>query len=83
MADHITVNGSIISGIKTPLTLTALQIFVGGFIRFVELASGDLMVVNESAADGLGFYNPTASQLAGKAGPVYGDAILCTPDEIE
>jgi hypothetical protein len=83
VADHLTVNGSIISGIKTPLTLTALQIFVGGFIRFVELSSGDLMVVNEASADGIGFYNPTASQLAGNAGPIYGDAVLCTPEEIE
>lgn len=83
MAQHITVNGTIHQDIYTPLTLTALQIFVGGFIHFIELSSGDLMIVNEASRDGLGFHNPTASQLAGKAGPIFGDAILCSPQEIE
>jgi len=82
MAQHIKVSGGIDQDIATPLTLTALQIAVGGFIHFVELSSGDLMVVNEASRDGLGFHNPTASSLAGKAGPIYGDVILCSPSEI-
>jgi len=82
MAQHVRVNGSVIDDVPTPLTLTALQLFVGGFVYFVELSTGDLMVVNEASRDQIGFYNPTASPLAGKAGPIYGDAILCSPAEI-
>ncbi len=81
MADYIPVNGAIRKDVKTPLTLTALQTFVGGFIRFVELSSGDLMVVNEASVDGLGFLNPNASSLAGY--PVYGSVVMCIPEEIE
>lgn len=81
MADHITVNGSVHRDIKTPLTLTAMQIFVGGFIHFLELPSGDLMVVNEASRGGNGYYNKAASQIAGM--PVHGDAILCSPEDIE
>jgi len=83
MADYLPAVGAIQRNIKTPLTLTALQLFVGGLIRFVELSSGDVMVVNEAYLDGLAFYNPAASQLAGKAGPIYGDAVLCESSEIE
>lgn len=82
MADHIPANGFIKRNIPTPLTLTAMQILVGGFIKFVELTSGDWMVVNEASFEGTMFLNPTASQLAGHAGPIYGDAILCDPKEI-
>ena len=86
MADHIPVNGSVKRNIETPLTLTALQILVGGFIRFVELSSGDWMVINEASLEGTlegtSFLNPTASQLAGKSGPIYGDAVICDPKEI-
>lgn len=61
-----------------PLTLTALQVFVGGFIKFVELSSGDLLVVNEVQT--FAPLNQTASRLAGT--PIYGHAVICLPEEI-
>lgn len=80
MAKHFPPNGPAIA-LTTPLTLTTLQTCVGGFIKFVELPHGDLMVVNEASTD-LAPFNPSASSLAGKAGPIYGDAVLCEPSEI-
>lgn len=66
---------------EIPLTLTQLQGYVGGFIRFVELTCGDVMVVNE-AGPAFSTVNHTANDLAGPAGPVYGDVVLCSPEEI-
>jgi hypothetical protein len=63
-----------------PLTLTQLQLFVGGFVKFVDLMTGDVMVINEASLDNLGPHNPTASSLAGR--PIFGDVVLCTPSEI-
>lgn len=64
--------------LETPLTLTAMQIAVGGLIKFIELLSGDTLVVNE--ASDLAPLNAKASLLIGR--PVNGDVILCDPDEI-
>lgn len=67
-----------------PITLTAFQVHVGGFIDFIELQSGDLLVVNEEinrrAADFVHFSNPTATVIAGI--PVLGDVVLCSPSEV-
>jgi len=63
---------------ELPLTLAALQILVGGFIEFVELRSGDWLVVNE--ASHLAPLNTSATALAGI--PVYGDVVLCEPSDI-
>ena len=63
-----------------PLTLTTLQVHVGGFIAFVDLPSGDMLVINEASVDQLAPLNVTASSLAGQS--IYGDVVLCTPGEI-
>jgi hypothetical protein len=80
VADYIPASRPIERGIPTPLTLTQLQLRAGGFIAFVTLLNGDLMVVNEASKDRIGIYNPTASSILGK--PVFGDAVLCPPSEI-
>jgi hypothetical protein len=67
--------------VQAPLTLTKLQTLVKGFIKFIDLSSGDVMVANESAPE-FARINITASSLAGKASPVYGDVVLCDPEEI-
>ena len=67
--------------VKSPLTLTKLQTLVNGFIKFIDMPTGDLLVVNESAPE-FARMNIAATSLAGKVGPVYGDVILCRPDEI-
>lgn len=82
MASFIPVDGPIKSKINTPLSLSALQNYVGGFIRFVELNSGDYMVVNEASTE-FSPKNESATSLAGRAGPIYGPAVLCEPSEIE
>lgn len=79
MADYIPASRNIERGIETPLTLTHLQLLVGGFIQFVELTSGDLMVVNE-AAPLFAPFNPTASIIASQT--ICGDVVLCSPGEI-
>lgn len=70
--------------IETPITLTAFQTLVGGFIEFVELESGDLMVVNEEInsrpSEFSHFSNPAATVIAGQ--PVLGDVVICNPSEI-
>lgn len=63
-----------------PMTLTALQTLVGGFIRFIVLSSGDTMVINEASLDRLGFYNKTASAVARQ--DIYGDVVVCAHNEI-
>ena len=68
------------STVEAPLTLTQLQIHVGGFIRFIDLMGGDMLVINEASLDNIGLHNPTASALAGH--PIFGDVILCSPTEI-
>ncbi len=65
-----------IQPVESPLTLTALKRYVGGSVELVELLSGDIMVVNESADQP----NKSASSLAGR--PIFGPAVLCSPSEI-
>lgn len=79
MADYLPASRRIERGIETPLTLTQLQILVGGFIHFIELTSGDLLVVNEAAPE-LAPINLTASTFAGR--DIYGDVVLCSPKDI-
>jgi hypothetical protein len=67
--------------IAGPLTLTKLQTLVKGFIKFIDMPTGDVLVVNESAPEFLA-ENYAASAIAGKAHPVYGDVVLCDPSEI-
>jgi len=80
MADYIPDNAPIRSNIHTPLTLTALQTYVEGFIKFVELQSGDVMIVNE-AGPAFAPINQAASKIAGQI--IHGHVILCSPSEIE
>lgn len=82
MADYIPAERALRRGIDTPLTLTALQTYVNGFVYFIELPTGDWLVVNEKSRDNIGPYNPHASSIAGKAGPIYGDAVLIDPKEL-
>lgn len=82
MADHIPAWSPVKRNIPTPLTLTQLQTCVGGFIKFIELSTGDLLVVNEASLDGIAPFNSEASSLAGKAGPIHGDVVFCSPTEI-
>lgn len=79
MADYIPADRPIGRGIETPLTLTKLQTLVGGFIHFVELSSGDLMVVNEAAAQ-FAPLNPTATIIARRE--THGDVVVCSPKDI-
>lgn len=67
--------------VEAPLTLTTLQTLVKGFIKFIDMPSGDVLVVNESAPE-FARMNASATSLAGKVGPVYGDVVLCDPSEI-
>lgn len=67
--------------VKGGLTLTQMQIYVQGFVHFMELMSGELLIVNEASLDRVGPYNKSASALAGV--PVYGNAILCEPSELQ
>lgn len=78
MATFFPLNGSA-RQLPTPLTLTTLQTCVGGFIRFIDLPSGDIMVVNEASPD-LAELNETASSLANR--DVFGDVVLCEPEEL-
>jgi hypothetical protein len=69
----------VVNGIPVPLTLAALQRYVGGFIRFIELASGDVMVVNEAGPE-FAPLNKAATDIAHQ--PIHWHAVLCTPTEI-
>ena len=80
MADYIPAARPIQRKVDKQLTLTQLQLFVGGFVHFVDLLNGDMLVVNEASRDRIGIHNPTASSLLGK--PVFGDVVLCSPEEI-
>lgn len=62
--------------VEAPLTLTAMKRYVGDSIHLINLLSGDLMVVNESATEP----NKSASSLAGR--PIFGPAVLCSELEI-
>lgn len=77
MANFIAV-GEYPKVVPGPLTLAALQIYVQGFIAFVELKSGDLMVTNEMS--NLASYNKTASSIAGFE--VFGDVVICSSSEV-
>ena len=79
MAKLIPLDGAI-RILVSPLTLTALQGYVHGFVEFIELSSGDLIVVNEESLNGLGGLNMSASALAGQL--IYGHVVLCEPNEI-
>lgn len=79
MADYIPANRPIELNVLTPLTLTALQTFTGGFIKFVDLPSGDILVINESSSD-FAPINNTASSIAGRS--IFGDVVRCVSSEI-
>lgn len=40
--------------IETPLTLTKLQTLVKGFIKFIDMPTGDVLVVKASRPSSLG-----------------------------
>jgi len=79
MATYIPLDKPAQGNIETPLTLTALQTFVGGFIKFVDLSSGDILIANE-AGPAFAAVNQTASAMAGR--PIHGHVVLASPQEI-
>lgn len=80
MAKFIPVDGQV-QPLDAPLTLTVLSRMVGGEIEFIELRTGDMMVIQKDSWFRLPI-NHTASVFAGLKPPVCGSAILCSPDEI-
>lgn len=81
MAIYLPLDAPVKNNIPTPLTLTALQTYVGGFVKFIELNSGDILVVNDKATE-FASINHHANSFARSAGPIYGHAVLCSPSEI-
>ena len=78
MAYFIPANGPVQAKIETPLTLTLFRAYVGDKIEFIELLSGDILIVNPEGQQ----LNSNANGFIGSQGPVMGDAVLCTPEEI-
>jgi hypothetical protein len=78
MASLITANG-FANEVTSPLELHELQILVGGYIKYVNLTEGRVLVVQELAFK----YHPvneTATKLAGKT--IHGDVVLCSGSEL-
>jgi hypothetical protein len=63
-------------------SLTRLQQLVGGEIELVTLRTDDVLVVQKDSWFRLP-HNMNASSLAGLKPPVYGNAVICTLEEIE
>lgn len=63
-----------------PFTLSQLTRLVGGRPQLTEIASGDYLI---SAEDSHLPLNRNATDFTGnRPTPIYGDAILCSPDEL-
>lgn len=73
MATYVPVEGKSIP-LERPITLSSLQSYLHGFIDFIDLDFGDILVVNETAFE-RDPVNTTATLIAGR--PIYGDVILC------
>lgn len=80
MAHFIQADGQMRHEIPVPLTLTALQEYVQGFVKFIDLTGGDSMAVNEDS-DKYTDMNHTATALAFQ--PICGPAVLFHPGELE
>ncbi len=80
MAIFIPHDGPMEHNIESPLDLANLQTRVGGYIGFIDIPSGDTLVV----ADDISSLplNYTATALAGDGIMIYGHAVLCGPGEI-
>lgn len=78
MANYIAQN-STTRQVPTPLTLTGLQNYVGGFVKFIDLPSGDLMVINE-ASPLFPALNEAASKIAGRT--INGHVVVCAQEDI-
>jgi hypothetical protein len=80
MAIFIPHDGPMEHNIDSPLELADLQARVGGFVGFIDIPSGDTIVV----ADDISSLplNYTATALAGNGIIIYGHAVLCGPKEI-
>lgn len=63
-------------------SLDELQGFVGGIIDIVTLRDGLIMVVNDEYLFNGSPFNPAASALAGEAGHVRGDVLVCPSDMV-
>jgi hypothetical protein len=69
------------SKITGTLTLTRIRSIVGASATPIELSSGDLLFVSELSHDPL---NENAMAFVGcRDTHVYGDALLCSPSELE
>lgn len=79
MAKWIKDNGEFETLNDVPLSLTDLQNAVGGFIRFINLKSDEILVINESSPE-YGQLNKHASLLANQS--IYGHVVLLEPWEI-
>lgn len=78
MASLITAAG-FAQEVKSPLELHDLQLLVGGFVKFVNLDEGRMIVVQELAVKHRPI-NETASKLAGL--PIHGDVVVLSGEEI-
>lgn len=81
MAIYIPHDGPMQHDIESPLNLQRLQAMVGGFIGYIDIPSGDTIVVAEDISSSP--LNYTATALAGNGVIVYGNAVLCGPGELE
>lgn len=79
MAIFIPHDGPMEHDIDTPLELADLQARVGGFIGYIDIPSGDTLVVAEDISSSR--LNYTATALAGNGIIVYGHAVLVSPGE--
>ncbi len=78
MATLIPTDGPLEHNLQCPISLQSFQKYLGGFVDFLELDKGHLLlVVNEKGGD----KNTTASAFAGM--DIFGPAILCEPSDIE
>jgi hypothetical protein len=80
MAHFIPVDNQMQHGIVTPLSLTDLQTYVNGFVKFINLQGGDCMAVHEDS-DEFGEVNQTATMLSGRT--ICGHAVLFHSGELE
>lgn len=75
MPKFLTIDKAV-TPIASPLTLTGIRKYVGMNFTFVDLRSGDILIVSDNASEP----NPFATSLLGQ--PVCGPAILCSPSDI-
>jgi hypothetical protein len=79
MAQFIPLGGAVYE-VRAVLDIGDLQQFVGGFVRFMDIGSGNHVVCHEDA-ELVYSKNALASSLSQR--PVHGPAIICRMKELE